>query len=290
MTKTKSKLSKRQRSENRWGWFLISPMVIKVLIFVVIPTFYCLFVSFTDYNILAVGQKFTKFTLDSYREVLHSTDFWRSMYNTVYLMISLPIRLILGFFIAYLLNNGAVRCKGFFRVVYYIPAVSSVVAVALVWKWFFNTDGVFNEIFGTDLAWLIDPAVVKNSLIIKTVWGGFGSTMLMYFAGMQNISEDLYEAADIDGAGGFIKMTKIALPLLRPITLYLLVTGISGGLNAFADNYTMVSGSASSTAVFWIYGQFIGGNYPLVGAASFILTLFVVAFSIPQYRKMVKDN
>ena len=107
---------------------------------------------------------------------------------------------------------------------------------------------------------------------------------------MQNISEDLFEAADIDGAGGFVKMTKISLPLLRPITLYLLVTGISGGLNAFADNYTMVSGSASNTAVFWIYNQFVGGNYPLVGAASFVLTVFVVIFSIPQYRKMVKDN
>ncbi len=290
MTVTKSKLSKRKRIENLWGWFLVSPMIIKVIIFVTIPTLYCLFVSFTDYNILAAGQKFTKFTLDNYREVLHSRDYWRSMFNTIYLLIALPIQLVVGFLVAYTLNNKAIRLKGVFRVVYYLPAVSSIVAVALVWKWFFNMDGVLNEIFGTDFAWLMDPAIVKNSLIIKSVWGGFGSTMLMYFAGMQNISEDLYEAAEIDGAGTFVKMTKITLPLLTPITLYLLVTGISGGLNAFADNYTMVASAASNTTVFWIYGQFVGGNYPLVGASSFVLTLFVIVFSIPQYRKMVINN
>ena len=95
MTGVKNKLTKRQRKENLWGWFLVSPMVIKVIIFVAIPTLYCLFVSFTDYNMLAVGRKFTKFTLESYQEVFHSENFWRSMYNTIYLMLGLPIRLML---------------------------------------------------------------------------------------------------------------------------------------------------------------------------------------------------
>ncbi len=290
MAKKSEKMTKMQRRENCWGWFLISPMILKVLIFTVFPTVFCLVISFTDYNMLAARDKITKATLDNYIEVFTSRDFWRAMWNTVYLMLGIPIRLIIGFLLAYALNYKFLRGRTVFRVIYYLPAVSSAVAIALVWKWFFNTDGVFNALFGTDFAWLIDPDIVKNSLIIKGVWGGVGGTMLMYLAGMQNISEDIYEQAALDGASPLIKMFKITLPLLAPITMYLVLTGITGGLNAFADNYTMVSSSASNTAVFWIYNQFTGGNYPLVGAASFVLMMFVIVFSIPQYKKMIRDN
>lgn len=288
---TKTKMSVMQRRENLYGWLFISPMIFKVLVFVTVPTLFCLFVSFTDYNMLAMGNKISEFTLENYKNVLTSENFWRSMWNTVYMLLGLPIRLLLGFLLAYALNSKLIKHgKTVYRVIYYLPAVSSAVAIALVWKWFFNTDGVFNVLFGTDLAWLLDPEIVKDSLIIKGVWGGIGGTMLMYLAGMQNISEDLYEAAEIDGASSIVKMFKITLPLLGPITMYQLITGISGGLNAFADNYTMISSEAANTAVYWIYGQFVGGNYPVVGASSFILTIFVVMFSIPQYRKMLKDN
>lgn len=290
MAKKSEKMTKMQRRENCWGWFLISPMILKVLIITVFPTVFCLVISFTDYNMLAARDKITKATLDNYIEVFTSRDFWRAMWNTVYLMLGIPIRLIIGFLLAYALNYKFLRGRTVFRVIYYLPAVSSAVAIALVWKWFFNTDGVFNALFGTDFAWLIDPDIVKNSLIIKGVWGGVGGTMLMYLAGMQNISEDIYEQAALDGASPLIKMFKITLPLLAPITMYLVLTGITGGLNAFADNYTMVSSSASNTAVFWIYNQFTGGNYPLVGAASFVLMMFVIVFSIPQYKKMIRDN
>ncbi len=288
--KVARKISGLERRENIWGWLFISPMVFKVITFTIIPTLFCLVISFTDYNMLAEGNRITKFTLDNYREIFGSRDFWRSMWNTVYLMLGLPIRLLLGFVLAYALNAKFLRGRTVFRVMYYLPAVSSAVAIALVWKWFFNMDGVFNSIFGTDIAWLQDPSVVKNSLIIKGVWSGVGGTMLMYLAGMQNISEDIYEQASLDGASPFVKMFRITLPLLGPITLYQVITGITGGLNAFADNYTMVSSSASNTAVYWIYSQFVGGNYPLAGAAAYILMMFILIFSIPEYRRMVKDN
>ena len=290
MAKTSNKMTKKQRRENLWGWFLVSPMIIKVLTFTVIPTLFCLVISFSDYNMLAMGDKISRVTLDNYKEVFTSEDFWRSMWNTIYLMLSLPIKLLIGFLLAYALNYKFLRGRSVYRVIYYLPAVSSAVAIALVWKWFFNTDGVFNTLFGTDYAWLIDPDIVKNSLIIKGVWGGIGGTMLMYLAGMQNISEDIYESAAIDGASPIVKMFQITMPLLTPITLYQVITGISGGLNAFADNYTMVSGSASNTAVYWIYSQFKGGNYPLAGAAAFVLMMFVVVFSIPQYKRLIKNN
>ncbi len=291
MSVTSKKMTVRERKENRVGWLLVSPMIVKVLIFVTIPTIYCLVISFTDYNMFNTEQPITRFTLDNYKEVFGSEDFWRSMWNTVYLMLGIPIRLVLGFLLAYALNSKILKHgKTAYRVMYYMPAVASAVSIALVWKWFFNVDGVFNTLLGTDFAWLLDPDIVKNSLIIKGVWGGIGGTMLMYLAGMQNISEEIYESASIDGANALVKMFKITMPLLAPITLYQVITSISGGLNAFADNYTMVSGSASNTAVFWIYNQFLAGNYPLVGASAFVLTFFVVIFSIPQYKKMMKDN
>ncbi len=288
----KKKTSIRQKRENTCGWLLVSPMLVSIFVFIVAPTIFCLFVSFTDYKMLAAaGERVSKFTLANYKEVLTSETFWRSMWNTIYLLLGMPFTIIIGFLMAYALNSKFIKHgKTAYRVIYYLPSVSSAVAVALVWKWFFNTDGVMNAILGTKIAWLLDPKMVKNSMIIKGIWGGLGGTMLMYFAAMQNINEELYESATLDGANAFDKMFKITLPLLKTITTYNILMGISGGLNAFADNYTMVSGAASNTAVFWIFQQFRGGNYPLVSAAALVLTVICTVFSVPEYKRVIKDN
>ena len=265
-------------------------MILKCIIFTVVPTIFCLIVSFTDYNMLASGNRITKFTLDQYIEVFTSEYYWRSMYNTIYYLIGLPIRLVLGFLLAIALNNKALKGRTVFRVIYYLPAVSSAVAIALVWKWIFNTDGVLNQILGTNISWLYDPDIVKNSLILKSIWGGIGGTMLMYLAGMQNINEELYEAADLDGASSFIKMVKITLPLCAPMTGYLILTGITAGLAAFSDNYTMIASESANTVVYWIYAQFKGGNYPLVAAGSFVLGVIIFVLSLPQFKRIVENN
>ena len=290
MALSTKKVSKLQRREDLTGVLYAMPMIVKCIIFTVIPTIFCLIVSFTDYNMLASGNRITRFTLEHYIEVFTSEYYWRSMYNTIYYMIGLPIRLVLGFLLAVALNNKKLFGRTAFRVIYYLPAVSSVVAVSLVWRWIFNTDGVLNQILGTNISWLYDPAIVKNSLILKSIWGGIGGTMLMYLAGMQNINEELYEAADLDGASSFVKMMKITLPLCATMTGYLVLTGVTGALAAFSDNYTMIASESANTVVYWIYAQFKGGNYPLVAAGSFVLGVIIFVLSLPQFKRIVENN
>ena len=290
MALSKTKVSKLQRREDITGIVYALPIIIKCVIFTVVPTIFCFIVSFTDYNMLASGNRITKFTLEQYIDVFTSENFWRAMYNTLYYLIGLPIRLVLGFLIAAALNNKSLKGRTAFRIIYYLPAVSSAVAIALVWKWIFNTDGVLNQILGTNISWLYDPNIVKNSLILKGIWGGIGGTMLMYLAGMQNINEELYEAADLDGASSFVKLTKITLPLCSTMTGYLVLTGITGGLAAFSDNYTMIASDSANTVVYWIYAQFKGGNYPLVAAGSFVVGIIIFVLSLPRFKRLVRDN
>ena len=287
----KKKRSDFQKREDIAGLLLISPIIIKCIIFVFIPCLFCLVVSFTDYNIIGNGFNFEKIGFHNYAEVFTSPVFWKSVWNTVYMLLSLPIRLIIGFLLAVAFNSKAVKGRTIFRVIYYMPAVSSVVAIGVVWKWAFNTDyGMINQIFGTSINWLGDPDVVKNSLIIKQVWGGVGAAMLMYLAGMQNINGELYEAAAIDGATPFQSMIRITLPLLGPFTSYQVITGLIAGLNSFGDNYVIVSSADSNTVIYWIYRQFMGGDYGLVGAASMVVGIIIFVLSLPNFKRMVKAN
>ena len=184
--KSKSrKMTVRERKDNLWGWFLVSPIIIKIIIFNTLPSLFCLFVSFTDYNMLGLaGSRITRFTLDAYKDVLNSHVFWQAMGNTLFYLLGMPIKMILGFFLAYALNAKFLKGKTVFRVLYYMPAVATAMAIAIVWKWFFNPEGLLNALLGTDIAWLLDPKTVKPALILKGVWGGVGGTMLMYLAGM----------------------------------------------------------------------------------------------------------
>lgn len=295
MSKLK-KYTQFQKREDRMGLLLIAPIIFKVVVIIFLPTIFCFVISFTDYNPIRSGfmeglKEMEFIGFGAYKQVFQSANFWKSVWNTLVLMIPLPIKLFIGFLLAFAFNNPKLKGRSFFRVVYYLPAVSSAVAIGIVWKWMFNTDyGVLNSLLGTNINWIGDPKVVKFSLSIKYVWGGIGSTALMYLAGMQSISPELYEAAELDGATTAVKLFKITLPLSRPMTEYMVITGIIGGLNAFGDNYTIVSSPDSNTAVYWIYAQMKGNLYALTGAASMVLGLIVILASLPNFAKMVKDN
>lgn len=290
MKRKRIPMTKRERKENLWGWFLVSPIIIKILVFNTFTSLFCLVVSFTDYNMIGeVGNRITKFTLDAYKDVLGSEVFWISMKNTLFYMLGMPIQLVLGFALAYALNVKFLKGKSVFRVLYYMPAVATAMAIAIVWKWFYSPEGVLNALLGTNISWLQDPATVKPALILKGVWGSVGGIMLMYLAGMQNISEDLYEQASLDGATAWVKMVKITLPLLGPITLYHVLNGIAGGMNAFGENYTMVATTESSTAIWWTYTQFTGGNFPVASAAAWMITIVSILLSIPSYKKLIEQ-
>lgn len=215
----------------------------------------------------------------NYKYLFNDPNFIKSITNTLFMMMGIPIGMIISFFLATILNSKYSKLKRPYLIIYYLPAVSSAIAIGLVWKWLFNADyGLINKLFNTDISWLSSPDVVKLTLMMKGVWGGIGGTLLLYYASLQNIPTDLYESADVAGANLWQKTFKITIPLVKGTSFYIMVTGIIGGLMAFGDNYIIASGTSANTIVYYLYTEFQKGNYGYVTAGSIIvfIALFIV--------------
>lgn len=278
------KLSKKAKS-NILGYILVLPMVIGFVVFSLIPLIQSIqgsFYDMTDYYWDTSSEYFIGF--DNFKYLFNDPDFIKAIGNTIYLMIGIPIGMVISFFLATILNSKYVKHKKPYLIIYYLPAVSSAVAIGIVWKWLFNAEyGLINNLFNTNIAWLSSPSVIKITLIMKGVWGGIGGTLLLYYASIQNISLDMYEAADIAGANCFQKTFYITIPLVKNTSFYVLVTGIIGGIMAFADNYVVASSSAANTVVYYLYMEMQKGNYGLVTAGSIVVFIALFFITLIQF-------
>jgi multiple sugar transport system permease protein len=201
--------------------------------------------------------------LDNYREMIHDKEYVHSIVNTVYYTGgSVPLTMFVGLSVALMLNQ-AIRFRGLFRTLYYLPVVTPLVAASILWKWLYNGDyGLFNyyllktHLINQPLLWLSSQNLAMPSVILMTVWMSSGFSMVVYLAGLQSIPDELYEAAKIDGAGPLARLRFITIPMLRPTTLFLLVIGIIGSFQVFTQIYVMTSGGPvdkTTTMVFFIY-------------------------------------
>ena len=217
--KQKGTVSKLCRSERRAGLAFIAPMYIQFFVFFVFFMVYSLFMSLTDWNIVEGTKNFIGF--ENFRQILSDPLFWKSLGNTLYLMMGIPIGMVLAMLMALALNRD-LPGKTVFRVIVYLPAVSSTVAIALLWRWIYNAEyGVLNmliqQIFGVQGPnWLGDPGVVKISLIILGIWRGVGNTMLLFLAGLQNIPKEYYEVMDVSGGNAWHKLRYVTIPMMSP--------------------------------------------------------------------------
>ena len=249
------------KREERWAWLFIAAPFVGFMLFMAYPIVFALVAStskWTGVNSLLgniVG-------LRNYIKIFSDHKFWLSMGTTIIYMIGIPIGMILGILIAMGLNRG-IPGKRVLTTMYYVPVVSSLVAVSILWAWVFNYDyGLLNGIYKALTGmhgpnWLGDEHMVKISLIIFMVWKGLGGTVILYLAGLQNIPRDYYEAAMIDGANSWKKFTNITLPLLSPVTFYVLITSLIGGFQVFVEVQVMTPNGgpnySSATVVFYLY-------------------------------------
>ena len=235
-----------KRREAIWFYIIIAPWVIGFLIFTAGPMLYSLYLSFTDWDLFSpanwVGTK-------NYDKLLTNDDMFKhAITNTFYFaFISIPVNLTISIFIAYLLNKP-LRGMRFYRTMFYIPSLVPIVALTLLFRWVLAPDtGLLNrslELIGIDgPAWLFEPQWVKAALIIMGLWG-IGGSMVLILAGMQGIPDELYEAAEIDGANQFRLFFNITLPMLTPVILFNLIMGIIGGLQTFSQVYILTSSSS----------------------------------------------
>lgn len=284
------------KRENRVGLAFIAVPVIGYFLFTAYPFLYSIYASLTQWNGIS-EMRFIGF--DNYVRMFQDEYFLKSMYNTVFMMIGIPIGLALSLVLALALNRK-MRGLGFFRTVYYIPVVSSLAAIAIMWQWAYNGDfGLVNQVlalFGIDGPnWLQDKNFVKPALIIMAVWKGLGYSMLLYLAAIQSVSSSLYEAASLDGANAWQKFKAITIPMVKPVTFFLVVTNIIGGAQLFIEVSIMTPEGgpefSSATIVWYIWRQAF--NYSEMGYASamaIMLGLLVFIVTAIQFRMNARNN
>lgn len=287
--------------------------VVGFLLFGVVPLVFSLFMSFSDVKSFKINemQLFTGSDFFSnYASVFHDEKFGKAIVNTLEVLISLPLSMLIGLVLAAILNNIP-HGKKIFSTIFFLPYVCSIVAIALMWRTLLNKNyGVINEIirfFGGDpVAWLTDPRYFMVGMILMIVWCNSGFSMILYNAALTNISKDVYEAAKVDGAGAIRSFFSITLPLLSPTTFYLSIVGMIGCLQEFARfqainsvNSNLISQTGPNdsglTIVFYIYNKAFAesGGLGQAAAASWILalaTILLTAFSFYGSRKWVYND
>lgn len=283
----KRKKGQLYKNEIRWALAFITIPLIGFVIFTVLPMGFSFWYSLTDYNPIRQETKFVLF--ENYKDLFQDKYFRQSIFNTLLLLTSIFVGMVFGLLLGTSLKR-ATKGNKVLRIIYYLPAVTSVVAVNIVWKYLFNGEyGLINYIFNIDTAWLGTGFLpIKAAIIIKNIWAGMGVSMILYIAGLNNIPESFYEAASMDGASKVQKFFKITVPLIRPITFYIIVTGIIAGLQSFADSQLMASGNPqAATIVYYIWSKGIDANkYGVAAAASLILGGMIMLITIIQFRKM----
>lgn len=237
------KFSKRMLNEWYWGWFLVAPTVLGLVILNIIPIFQTMYLSFFKSGDFGKGNIFVGF--DNYKQLLHDPQVWHATANTlIYTVLVVPISVIIGL-VAAVLMNGKLKGKSFYRTIYFVPMIAAPAAVTMVWKWLYNNQfGLINYTLSKiglgPVNWTTDPNVAIVSIAIIGIWSVIGYNMVLMLAGLQEIPKDYYEASDIDGASRLRQFFVVTLPLITPTLFFVLVTAIIQGMQVFDVIYMMI--------------------------------------------------
>lgn len=275
-------------SRRRWGFLLgyvfISPWLIAFLLFDALPIISGFYHSFTNWNALGQAQWIG---FDNYVEaVTRDRLFWRSVTNTLYFIgASVPLGIVLAFVLALMLNAN-VRGQGAYRTIYYLPSVVPTVAAVIIWVFIFETRrGILNrglELVGLPpIRWLSDPNWAMPALIIMSLWG-FGATMIIFLAGLQGIPQELYEAAEVDGAHSLQRLFRITIPLMTPSIFFTLIMNLVGAFQAFNNAFIMTGGGPNNATLLYMLNIYNHAfSYFRMGYASALaVMLFIVVFGV----------
>jgi len=277
-------LRKEYRSSDKAGYVMVLPYVLHFLIFVAYPLVFAFILVFCKWDIVTPMEFIG---LRNIQRLINDTTFWTAVTNTLkFLVLHIPLQIVLALLIAVVLN-GPIKLRGFFRGAFFLPFVISGAVVTILWQQLYSTDaGVFNLVLtklGLDpVPWLTDPAIAIYSIAVMATWKNIGFYIVLFLAGLQNVPRELYEAASIDGATRPQQFWKITLPLLRPITLLVVMLSTIGGFSLFIEPFVMTGGGpAESTlsVVLYLYKnafQFLRMGYAATIGFALALMIFLV--------------
>ncbi|MCL6625291.1 carbohydrate ABC transporter permease [Alicyclobacillus shizuokensis] len=270
----------------RTGLLFISPWIVGFVVFTAYPVFASLYYSLTDYSMIGT-PRFVG--LQNYVNLFSDKVFLTSLANTLYMVvIGLSFITVSTVTIAILLNNRRIKGLSFFRVVFFLPTLVPTVVLSVLWIWILEPDtGLINSIlhlFGIPgPGWLASPAWAKPSFILMALWGA-GNMIIIYLAGLQDISPALYEAASLDGANAWQKAVHITVPMLRPVIVFNVITGLIGTFQSFAEAFIMTNGGPNNATLFYsLYLYENAFQYFKIGYASamaWILLIIVLGCTV----------
>lgn len=282
----------RLMRKNWSAYLFLVPGLIHFAIFTLFAVGFAFYISFHEWNIIRPEKPFVG--LENYLRLFQDTRFHRAVINTLTFMVGVPLNLASGLAVALLLNTK-VRGQALFRAMFYLPVVTPLVVSAIIWKWVYQGDyGLLNYyllkfgIIEEKIFWLADPNLALPALILMGIWGGTGATMVIYLAGLQSIPEEMYDAAKVDGASSWQRLLYITIPLLRPTTFFLFVTGIIGAFQIFTEVYIMTNGgplNRTTTIGYYLYtNAFRELEMGYATAMAFILFAMIFGFTLLQWK------
>jgi multiple sugar transport system permease protein len=284
------------RGRSLAGWVFAGPALIMLGLFFFVPVLLAFALSLTNFDLYSLADfsntRFVGFA--NYAELVQTPLFWKALGNTFYFVIAgVPLSIGLSLGAAMLLNGGIGRLAGTFRTALFAPVVTTLVAVAVIWRYLLHTRyGMINyglEAVGLEpVDWLGDPHSAMPAIILFAVWKNFGYNMVILLAGLQTIPGDLYEAARIDGANGWQRFVHVTLPALGPMLLLVGILTLAGYFQLFAEPYVMTQGGPTESTVSVLYFMYDQGfkwwNLGFASAVAFALFLIMILFTLVQYR------
>lgn len=274
------------------GYVYILPALIILLIFNIYPIFKSLAMAFyTDFDYIS-GDVYER-GLDSFRYVLSDPDFYLALKNTaIFVLLAVPIGIIVSLIFALILNSN-IKLNKVFQSIYFIPFVTSTVALSIVWRWIFNGDyGILNHIFislgGKKIKWLMEAKYTIPILSIFNIWKGMGYKIILFLVGLKNIDKKYYLSAKMDGASQWQMFWNITLPLLTPTLFFVSITSVIGAFKIFDEVFALYNNSegplkSGLTIVYYIFNKFYRHwQFSIASAAAFILFLIILFITIVQ--------
>ena len=296
--KTKVKTTGRQRSEFIWGWLFILPTVIGLIVLNIIPIFQTIYQSFFKTGDFGRGNMFVG--LENYQKVFADKEIWQALLNTFkYAIVEVPFSIIIALVLAVFLNRKMIG-RSVYRTIIFLPMVAAPAAVAMVWRWLFNSDfGLINNLFHLHTKWISDPRIAVFSIAVIGIWSIIGYNMVLFISGLQEIPHDYYEAAEIDGATGIKCFFNITVPLLSPTIFFVMITRIIGALQVFDLIYMVMDKTnpalnKTQSLVFLFYkytftNKNIGYGSTIV-ILLLVITLIITAIQMTAQKKWVFYN
>jgi multiple sugar transport system permease protein len=278
------------------GWWFVAPALVLIIVFFLGPVIAAVGLSFTDFDLYALADpnaaRWVGFR--NYIRVLHEPLFWQALRNTLYFaLVGGPLTVAASLGAALLVNARALRWKATARAVFFAPFVTTLVAVAIVWRYLYHPRyGLLNWMLGHvgihQIDWLGDPHWAMPAIILMATWKNFGYNMLICIAGLQNIPRELHEAAALDGASPFQRFRHITIPMLAPTLFFVVIVTMIGYLQLFTEPYVMTAGGplrATTSLVLYMYEEgFRWWRLGVAAAIAFLLFILIVAFTIIQRR------